>query len=197
MNPGDPRPLLDRHAARILARWREQLRALPPSSALAAPELLNPLMAPALARVRHESAESGAATRPVAAEPDPCRCGLNPLVTFYLTGEFATFDVLWAQPDAFAPLPPEKREELCRRLRDAWHRVGREEIALFCSLCKRGEELHAQDHHAAPRAAQVAHAAPEPLPAAAHAHAAACAGKKPATISAWARAACEAAPGKP
>ena len=55
MNPSDPRALLDRHRARLLARWRERLRALPPSSALATPEVLGPLMAPALARVREET----------------------------------------------------------------------------------------------------------------------------------------------
>ncbi len=147
MNPGDPRTLFDRHASRILARWRDHLRALPPSSALAAPELLAPLMAPALARVRQEATrEDDATTSP---EPGPCRCGLNPLVAFYLTGECATFDVLWAQPDALAPLAPELREELCRRLRGAWHRVATAEVTLFCSLCQRGAALEAMDDSAA------------------------------------------------
>jgi hypothetical protein len=142
MNPGDPRPLIDRHAARILTRWREQLRSLPPSSALATPELLGPLMAPALARVRHESIQPalpGEVHR--AAESLECRCGLNPLVALYLTGECATFDVLWAQPEALATLSPRERETLCSSLRAAWRRVAAEEIAVFCSLCRRGAEL--------------------------------------------------------
>lgn len=146
MNLGDPRPLLDRHAARILTRWREQLRALPPSSALAAPEVLAPLMAPALARVRHESA---LATVSVLDAGMDCRCGLNPMVTFYLTGECAAFEVLWAQPDALAPLSPDLREELCRKLGNAWHKVATEEIALFCSLCQRGAALDAAHAHPA------------------------------------------------
>ena len=144
MNLGDPRTLLDRHAARILTRWREQLRALPPSSALAAPEVLAPLMAPALARVRHESALATASPPDAGAD---CRCGLNPLVTFYLTGECAAFDVLWAQPDALAALTPDLREELCHKLRKAWHQVATEEIALFCSLCQRGAALDAAHAH--------------------------------------------------
>ena len=146
MNLGDPRPLLDRHAARILTRWREQLRALPPSSALAAPEVLAPLMAPALARVRHESALATVSALDAGTD---CRCGLNPMVTFYLTGECAAFEVLWAQPDALAPLSPDLREELCRKLRNAWHQVATEEIALFCSLCQRGAALDAAHAHPA------------------------------------------------
>ena len=146
MNPGDPRTLFDRHAARILARWREQLRALPPSSALAAPELLTPLMAPALARVRHESVRTEAPGQETRDEgPTECRCGLNPLATCYLTGECATFEVLWSQPDALAPLAPELREDLCHRLRRAWQRVARSEVSLFCSLCKRGAEIAANE----------------------------------------------------
>ncbi len=147
MNPGDPRPLIDRHAARILTRWREQLRSLPPSSALATPEVLGPLMAPALARVRHECvqpAPPGADSH--AAESAECRCGLNPLAALYLIGECATFDVLWAQPEALAPLPPREREALCSSLRGAWRRVAAEEIAVFCSLCRRGAELDAASH---------------------------------------------------
>ena len=152
MHPGDPRPLFDRHASRILARWRDHLRALPPSSALAAPELLAPLMAPALAKVRQEAArEDDHADSP---EPGPCRCGLNPLVAFYLTGECATFDVMWEQPDALAPLAPALREDLCRRLRSAWHRVATAEITLFCSLCQRGAALEAMD---AAQAAEAMH----------------------------------------
>lgn len=141
MTTSDPRTLLDRHAARILARWREQLRALPPSSALATPELLTPLMAPALARLRHE-AVAGAVTAPVAspgAAPE-CRCGLNPLLAFYLTGEFAIFEVLWSQPDALAPLSPDARESLCARLRAGWRRIARDEVETFCSLCQNGRE---------------------------------------------------------
>jgi hypothetical protein len=144
MNPGDPRPLLDRHAARVLTRWRERLRALPPSSALAHPDLLAPLMAPALARVRHEATqaheEPGTAGTPV-----DCRCGLNPLVAFYLTGECATFDVLWGQADALPHLQPGEREHLCRALSQAWRRVAADEISLFCSLCQRGNAIEAQD----------------------------------------------------
>ncbi|MCU0791667.1 MAG: hypothetical protein MUE42_02170 [Opitutaceae bacterium] len=154
MHPGDPRPLFDRHASRILARWRDHLRALPPSSALAAPELLAPLMAPALAKVRQEAARED--NHLLSPEPDPCRCGLNPLITFYLTGECATIDVMWEQPDALAPLAPAMREDLCRRLRSAWRRVATAEVSLFCSLCKRGADMEAADKHDASHALQTA-----------------------------------------
>lgn len=152
MNPGDPRPLLDRHAARVLTRWRERLRALPPSSALAHPDLLGPLMAPALARVRQEAAQPAPETS--AAEPVNCRCGLNPLVALYLTGECATFDVLWGQADALPHLAPGEREQLCRVLSQAWRKVATDEVSLFCSLCQRRTALEAEDkarhaaHHA-------------------------------------------------
>ena len=135
MNPGDPRPLLDRHAARVLTRWRERLRALPPSSALAHPDLLAPLMAPALARVRQETTRP--LDNPSGGEPVACRCGLNPLVAFYLTGECATFDVLWGQADALPHLAPGEREYLCRSLSQAWRRVATDEISLFCGVCQR------------------------------------------------------------
>lgn len=138
MAPGDPRSLLNRHATRIFARWRELLRALPPSSALADPDLLAPQMAPALARVKHE-----ACLVPDVALPEPtpadCRCGLNPLVAFYLTGECATFEVLWARPDGFAQLTPPEREIAVGRLRAAWRHVADDEIALFCSICQHGK----------------------------------------------------------
>lgn len=148
MNPGDPRPLLDRHAARVLTRWRERLRALPPSSALAHPDLLGPLMAPALARVRQEAAQPATETSAAAsgeADPVACRCGLNPLVAFYLTGECATFDVLWGQADALPHLAPGEREQLCRALSQAWRRVATDEISLFCGVCQRRTVLEAQD----------------------------------------------------
>lgn len=169
MNPGDPRPLLDRHAARILARWREQLRALPPSSALAAPELLAPLMAPALTRVRQETTRVEPATAQ-APEAVNCRCGLNPLVTFYLTGECATFDVLWGQADAIAPLTHTVREDVCRRIRNAWRRVAADEVALFCSVCRRGAALEAEEekHVASAATGAGSHAPQERV----HAHAA-------------------------
>ncbi len=143
MNPGDPRPLLDRHAARVLTRWRERLRALPPSSALAHPDLLGPLMAPALARVRQEAAQP--APDADATEPVNCRCGLNPLVALYLTGECATFDVLWGQADALPHLAPREREQLCRALSQAWRKVATDEVSLFCSLCQRRTALEAEE----------------------------------------------------
>lgn len=185
MNPGDPRPLLDRHAPRILARWREQLRSLPPSSALAAPELLISLMAPAIARVRHEASHMRD-DEPAAAEPTECRCGLNPLVAFYLTGEVATFEVLWAQHDALAPLAPETRENACRVLRAAWRRVAAEEISLFCGLCQRGAAIQASDDAHAARSHSHAH-----HPASSQGED--CLAQNAATLNAWARGASVAA----
>lgn len=152
MNHADPRFLIDRHAARVLARWRERLRALPPSSALANPDLLAPLMAPALARVRQE------ATGPqvdAAAETTECRCGLNPLVAFYLTGECATMDVLWGHADALLALDAKSREQVCRTLNQAWRRVADDEIALFCSVCQHAQDRDHSHAHESSRAALV------------------------------------------
>jgi hypothetical protein len=117
-------------------------------------------MAPALARVRQEAAQ--AAPEPELGEVVACRCGLNPLVAFYLTGECATFDVLWGQADALPHLQPKEREQLCRALSQAWRRVATDEIALFCSLCQRRDALEAQDKERAAAAlhrSHVAHAA--------------------------------------
>lgn len=194
MNPGDPRPLLDRHAARVLTRWRERLRALPPSSALAHPDLLGPLMAPALARVRQEAVQpagdgSAAAASASETEPVSCRCGLNPLVAFYLTGECATFDVLWGQADALPHLAPHEREQLCRCLSQAWKRVATDEISLFCSLCQRRTALEAQDKERAATAQSRAHAA-------AHSHDRACRGAE-AALNAAVAAACSSPREKP
>lgn len=201
MTPGDPRPLLDRHAARVLTRWRERLRALPPSSALAHPDLLGPLMAPALARVRQEAAQAldsdpaaggaPAPSAPATAKEDPvnCRCGLNPLVAFYLTGECATFDVLWGQADALPHLAPREREQLCRALSHAWKLVATDEISLFCSLCLRRTTLEAQDKQreasAQSRASASTHATPR-----------ACRGAE-AALSAAAASACSSSRDKP
>lgn len=146
MNHADPRFLLDRHAARVLARWRERLRALPPSSALANPDLLAPLMAPALARVRQEAAGA-----PVGSPADlvACACGLNPLMAFYVTGECATMDVLWGHGEALLNLSPGERENVCRALNLAWRRVAADEIALFCSVCQHGTKPTAISGHSA------------------------------------------------
>lgn len=102
------------------------------------------MMAPALARVRQEAAQP-AEEAAAAGEPVACRCGLNPLVAFYLTGECATFDVLWGQADALPHLQPGEREQLCRTLSQAWRRVATDEISLFCSLCQRRTALETQD----------------------------------------------------
>lgn len=130
------------------------MRALPPSSALADPELLAPLMVPALARLKHEAGLSPDVARPEV-EPVDCRCGLNPMVAFYLTGECATFEVLWGRPDGFAQLAPQEREMLSERLRVAWRRVADDEIAVFCSFCQHGKP-HPAKHAAA--CASAAHA---------------------------------------
>lgn len=192
MNPGDPRPLLDRHAARVLTRWRERLRALPPSSALAHPDLLGPLMAPALARVRQEATQPATETGPAGAadEPVACRCGLNPLVAFYLTGECATFDVLWGQADALPHLAPGEREQLCRTLSLAWRRVATDEISLFCGICQRRNVLEAQDREREAAAEARAHAA------GAHAQERTCRGGE-AALNAVVSAACSGSRDKP
>jgi hypothetical protein len=63
--------------------------------------------------------------------------------------------VLWAQPDALAPLAPAAREDICRRLRVAWHRVATAEVSLFCSLCQRGAALAAMSVSEAKAGAQI------------------------------------------
>jgi hypothetical protein len=152
MNAADPRHLLDRHAGRVFTRWRERLRALPPSSALAQPELLIPLMSSAFARVRHTAALAFLADDTVASDaPTLCRCGLNPLVAFYLTGECATFDVLWGQSLALRHLLPDERERLCRAISHAWRLVGADEMAVFCGLCQQGNSRSSSAAHAASR----------------------------------------------
>ncbi|MBC8009088.1 MAG: hypothetical protein H7067_03210 [Burkholderiales bacterium] len=158
MLSGDPRLLFNRHSSRILGRWRELLRALPPSSALADPELLTPQMVPALARIKHEMSVSPHLERPEVVHVD-CRCGLNPMAAFYLTGECATFEVFWGRPDGFAQLTPQEREALSQRLRAAWRRVADDETAVFCSFCQNGK-LNAHGLHAHPHAAQSAQPAP-------------------------------------
>ena len=95
-------------------------------------------MVPALARVKHEICLESNIVRPSNASAE-CRCGLNPLIAFYLTGECATFEVLWGRPDGFALLEPRERELLGERLRAAWRRVADDEISLFCSICQHGK----------------------------------------------------------
>ena len=126
-------------------------------------------MAPALARVRQEASQApgdaaSAATSVVATDPVSCRCGLNPLVAFYLTGECATFDVLWGQADALPHLAPHEREQLCRSLSQAWKRVATDEISLFCSLCQRRTALEAQDKERAVAAQNRAQGAGQATP---------------------------------
>ena len=132
--PQDLHLLLCRHQPALKTAWADRLRAQPASSALAHPEILTHLMdttlgqygsllcarSPARGLARHL-----ASVRRLRA-PGACRCGLNPLLTYFATGRLALDETLAALDGASR-----------RRLGFAWDLLAQTEIGLLCSRCER------------------------------------------------------------
>lgn len=126
-----------RHLPALKAEWGRHLRDQPATTAMAHPEILAHLMdetlrqfgallrAPSAAhwRVLQAGRESTFQSHSL------CRCGLNPLLAYFLTGGQALDDTL-ATP---AGLSDAERE----RLRLAWHALAQREIDLLCANCCR------------------------------------------------------------
>jgi len=123
------------HRPQLRRRWEERLRALPPSSALASPDALVHLMDSTLNRL---GAELGAEAQrgPPGATPE-CRCGLNPLVAYFITAEEALMETLFLDDTVWPALTTRDRERALATLLNALRRIAHADLETFCSLCQR------------------------------------------------------------
>jgi hypothetical protein len=126
---------LDARRPAIHENWVERLRAAPFGNALAHPETLIHMMNDSIEQVFREIAArpSAAARRRLAALPTGlCRCGMNPLLTYFSTGALAFQHTLAQCADAH-PVALSDAEEV----EGALIRVARREITVFCAMCRR------------------------------------------------------------
>ncbi len=66
-----------------------------------------------------------------------CPCGLNPLITFYVTAEEALLETLFLDEASWPALTVREREEVLRTIRHVLQRLASADIRDFCSLCQR------------------------------------------------------------
>lgn len=126
---------LETQRSRLLQRWEATLRTLPPSSGLAHPDSLMHLMPSTLEQVIAALARNPA-RRTVKPTPD-CRCGMNPLSAYFVTGEVALIDILFTATPGWNVLSHAERERSLESLRAAVAEVAGAELEAFCSLCRR------------------------------------------------------------
>ncbi len=110
------------------------MRALPPSSGLAHPDALVHLMPSTLDRIVSALASADHPTKQ--GLPAACRCGMNPLVTFFITAETAMIDTLFCAKPAWACLTANQRESGLTDLRSTLRMIADDDIEAFCSLCQ-------------------------------------------------------------
>jgi hypothetical protein len=121
---------LDALRPAIKRRWEVLLRAEPPSSALASPDTFVFLMDTTLERVASAlhtgalSPRAGPGEGSLQAAKDRCKCGLNPLLTYYISGEKALIEIAG----------PVLRHDLdCALI--FFHGLAHREIEALCGVC--------------------------------------------------------------
>jgi hypothetical protein len=120
--------------------WEVHLRVQPVTSALARPDILVLMIDETLQKLTHhlrkKSAETAAASvSPVGPAASLCKCGLNPLISYYAAGESALRAVA-------APVFGARIEVAV----DALHVLAHRDIEALCGLCPergRGERCAA------------------------------------------------------
>jgi len=128
----------------IRREWEALLRAEPVATPLGNPDVLAHLINRTLnvvfgslgsAALRHRCAQpsSYAAIRAL------CVCGRNPLLAYFLAGERALQEALFAAWAEARDLPPEARDRAVSELHVVLHDIARREVESFCSLCRQRE----------------------------------------------------------
>lgn len=113
-------------------QWVERLRAAPVKSPLGHPDTLIHMMDRTLDQVFHELTHPSARRRQPGLPPGFCRCGHNPLVTYFSTAALA-FETALAQCADELPVSRDDADEVKRTI----SRIARREIMTFCALCLR------------------------------------------------------------
>jgi hypothetical protein len=111
-------------------RWSELLRAQPVRTAMAEPAILSYLMDDTLERFLAQLARrSSVRARRTQGLDELCRCGLNPLITYFRMGEISALELL--------PEAGEELETLRTILGEQWRALARREVEVLCGACVR------------------------------------------------------------
>jgi hypothetical protein len=113
-------------------QWEERLRAAPFKSPLGHPDTLVHLMDRTLDQIFTELIHPTARRRQPGLPSDFCRCGHNPLVTYFSTAVLALQTTLGQCADEV----PVTRDDVAD-VKRALTRIARREIMTFCALCQR------------------------------------------------------------
>lgn len=127
--------IVEERRSRWRREWDQRLRAEPVLSAMAEPAILTHLMDETFAQF-----SSLLGTRPNQHWLDKhrpslehlqigCRCGLNPLLTYFATGQVALESVLREPPKVLA------RQRIALQVH--WHFLAQREIESLCGSCAR------------------------------------------------------------
>ena len=125
--------LLRAHRLHLKTEWQQRLEARPPNTSLALPEILVHRMDDTLDQL--DSLLHGPpSARWLDRHPprmgqlrEQCRCGLNPLLDYFVTGSAAMTALLSAE------LSEMEKKSLDR----AWHLLAQREIESLCGVCCR------------------------------------------------------------
>ncbi len=139
---------LRRHRATLRSRWETLLRAEPPNSPLANPDVLVLMMEWTLdeweTAMRHPPSRRRRAHTPPGPNSEDCPCGLNPLLRYFTTAEQALDEAL-----EVLPIPSGEgeaaifsREAFVADARRALKGVAGREIATFCAVCQQRRFHH-------------------------------------------------------
>jgi hypothetical protein len=123
---------LKMHREALHEGWAARLHAAPVTSPLAHPDTLVYLMKTTIDQIFHELAQPSARQRHPPVPRDICRCGLNPLLSYFATAALS-FQHIMAQCTDNQPVSPQDMDIVDR----AVTRVARREITIFCALCRR------------------------------------------------------------
>ena len=124
--------LLHNRSPQLKREWLRRLKEEPPRTALARVEILSYRMDGTLLELEglvNESDESKSTRRGATLESKlrkVCRCGLNPMLDYFLTAD-----------DSFPVVLPKLNEMEWRDLERSWHAIALREVGGFCSFCCR------------------------------------------------------------
>lgn len=132
---------LKAHRSNLRTRWEHKLRALPPSSAMAEPDALIHLMDWTLENFFQELTHKARRQQRHLAD-EPCPCGMNPLLAYFVTAEDALLEILFTEEKPWLALNPDNREAELAWIRGALQRVASREIGAFCAICQHRKDAH-------------------------------------------------------
>ncbi|CAM3072985.1 hypothetical protein RAHE111665_13910 [Rariglobus hedericola] len=142
---------LKMHRSALHEGWAARLHAAPVTSPLAHPDTLVYLMKTTIDQVFHELAQPSARLRQPPVPRDMCRCGLNPLLSYFATAALS-FQHTMAQSADDQAVSLHDLDIVDR----AVTRVARREITIFCALCR-------HDLKTTPRVRECVHDKPSEL----------------------------------